>query len=43
MEHLMPRNARDMITAAERRLPVRIRISVPPEGLGQRRQSKGAA
>jgi len=32
----MPGNSRDMITIAERRFPVRIRIRVPPEGLGQR-------
>ena len=32
----MPGNPREMITLAERRLPVRIRIGVPPEGLGQR-------
>ena len=32
----MPGNPRDMITVAERRFPVRIRIGVPPEGLGQR-------
>jgi hypothetical protein len=25
-----------MITAAERRFPIRIRIAVPPQGLGQR-------
>jgi hypothetical protein len=35
-EHEMPGNPRDMITTAERRLPVRIRISVPPGGLGRR-------
>jgi hypothetical protein len=35
-EHIMPGNTRDLITAAERRFPVRIRIGVPPEGLGQR-------
>jgi hypothetical protein len=29
-------NPREMITAAERRFPVRIRIDVPPSGLGQR-------
>jgi hypothetical protein len=33
----MPGNARDMIFLAERRFPVRIRIGVPPGGLGQRR------
>jgi hypothetical protein len=32
----MPGNPRDMINAAERRFPVRIRIAVPPAGLGQR-------
>jgi hypothetical protein len=32
----MPGNAREMITAAERLFPVRIRIGVPPGGLGQR-------
>ena len=32
----MPDNPREMITSAERRFPVRIRISVPPAGLGQR-------
>jgi len=32
----MPGNPREMITAAERRFPVRIRIGVPPGGLGQR-------
>ena len=35
-EHEMPGNPRDMITTAERRFPVRIRISVPPGGLGRR-------
>jgi len=30
----MPGNPREMITAAERRFPVRIRIAVPPIGLG---------
>ena len=29
-------NPREMITTAERRSPVRIRIAVPPNGLGQR-------
>ena len=29
-------NPRGMITSAERRFPVRIRIAVPPGGLGQR-------
>ena len=32
----MPGNPRDMITLAERRFPVRIRIGVPPGGFGQR-------
>src|SRR5215472_4208272 len=32
----MPGNPREMITSAERRFPVRIRIAVPPTGLGQR-------
>ena len=32
----MPGNPGEMITAAERRFPVRIRIAVPPNGLGQR-------
>ena len=32
----MPGNPREMITTAERRFPVRIRIGVPPQGLGQR-------
>jgi hypothetical protein len=32
----MPGNPRDIITSAERRFPVRIRIGVPPSGLGQR-------
>ena len=32
----MPGNPRDMIVSAERRFPVRIRIGVPPGGLGQR-------
>jgi hypothetical protein len=29
-------NPRDMITNAERRFPVRIRVGVPPGGFGQR-------
>jgi hypothetical protein len=33
---MMPGNPREMISAAERRFPVRIRIAVPPNGLGQR-------
>jgi len=32
----MPGHPREMITLAERRFPVRIRIGVPPDGLGQR-------
>jgi hypothetical protein len=32
----MPGNPRDLITSAERRFPVRIRIGIPPGGLGQR-------
>ena len=32
----MPGNPREMITSAERRFPVRIRIAVPPNGPGQR-------
>jgi hypothetical protein len=32
----MPGNPQEMITMAERRFPVRIRIAVPPGGLGQR-------
>jgi hypothetical protein len=32
----MPGNTREMITMAEQRFPVRIRIGVPPGGLGQR-------
>jgi hypothetical protein len=32
----MPGNPREMIITAERRYPVRIRIGVPPGGLGQR-------
>ena len=35
-EHNVPGNPREMITVAERRFPVRIRIGVPPDGLGQR-------
>jgi hypothetical protein len=33
---LMPGNSRELITLAERRFPVRIRVAVPPGGLGQR-------
>jgi len=32
----MPGNPREMITMAERRFPVRIRLGIPPGGLGQR-------
>jgi hypothetical protein len=32
----MPGNPREMITVTERRFPVRIRIGVPPGGLGPR-------
>jgi hypothetical protein len=32
----MPGNPREMITMAERSFPVRIRIGVPPGGLGRR-------
>jgi hypothetical protein len=32
----MPGNPREMITLAERHFPIRIRIAVPPSGLGQR-------
>src|SRR6266403_4094782 len=32
----MPGQPREMITMAERRFPVRIRIGVPPGGFGQR-------
>ena len=32
----MPGNPREMITSVERRFPVRIRVGVPPKGLGQR-------
>jgi hypothetical protein len=32
----MPGNPHEIITMAERRFPVRIRIAVPPSGLGQR-------
>jgi hypothetical protein len=32
----MPGNPRDLITMAERRFPVRIRLGVPPEGFGRR-------
>jgi hypothetical protein len=32
----MPGNPREIITTAERRFPVRIRIGVPPDGFGRR-------
>ena len=32
----MPGNPREIVTMAERRFPVRIRIGVPPGGFGQR-------
>jgi hypothetical protein len=32
----MPGNPREIITMAERRFPVRIRIAVPPSGFGRR-------
>jgi hypothetical protein len=32
----MPGNPREMITMAERRFPVRVRLGVPPGGFGQR-------
>ena len=35
-EHEMPGNAREMVTMAERSFPVRVRIAVPPGGLGRR-------
>ena len=35
-EREMPGNAREMVTMAERSFPVRIRIGVPPGGLGRR-------
>jgi hypothetical protein len=35
-EHEMPGNPRELITTAERRFPVRIRIAVPTGGLGRR-------
>src|SRR5436309_16085161 len=35
MRNEMPGNPRELITGAERRFPVRIRIAVPPEGLGR--------
>src|SRR5271167_5249809 len=38
----MPGNPREMVTTAERRFPVRIRIGVPPRGLGQRHTQMSA-
>ena len=35
-EREMPGNAREMVSTAERSFPVRIRIGVPPRGLGRR-------
>src|SRR5437588_7115129 len=35
IRNMMPGNPRALITGAERRFPVRIRIAVPPEGLGR--------
>ena len=35
-EHDMPGNTREMVTMAERTYPVRVRIAVPPGGLGRR-------
>ena len=32
----MPGNPREIVTMAERRFPVRIKIGVPPSGFGQR-------
>jgi hypothetical protein len=32
----MPGNPREIITMAERRFPVRVRIAIPPDGLGRR-------
>jgi hypothetical protein len=32
----VPGNARELITIAEKRFPVRVRIAIPPSGLGQR-------
>jgi hypothetical protein len=32
----MPGNPREMITTAERTFPVRVRIAIPPGGLGRR-------
>jgi hypothetical protein len=35
---VMPGNSRELITVAERRFPVRIRIGVPPGGLAYLRR-----
>ena len=35
-EHPMPGNPRELITMAERSFPIRVRIAVPPGGLGRR-------
>ena len=35
-EHEILGNPREIITTAERRFPVRVRIAVPPDGLGRR-------
>jgi hypothetical protein len=35
-EREMPGNPREIITVAGRRFPVRVRIAVPPDGLGRR-------
>jgi hypothetical protein len=35
-EHPMPGNPREIITMAERQFPVRVRIGIPPGGLGRR-------
>ena len=35
-EHEVPGSPREIITMAERTFPVRIRIAVPPDGLGRR-------
>jgi len=39
MRNTMQGNSRGLITSAERRFPVRIRIAVPPEGLGRQHAS----
>jgi hypothetical protein len=38
----MPGNPREIITTAERRFPVRIRIGVPPGGFGRRHEEMTA-